>query len=117
MALSDKSRFDTFIGVLLGAVAAAHVAMTLLVPDLAAKFQLGDRAWDRTEKLDALLRADGLDAVLAALFHNGAPGDYILFWPSYAAFGPAGVIVQNMALLLIGLWFLYRIGVTYFPCP
>ncbi|MGI9388270.1 MAG: ArnT family glycosyltransferase, partial [Methyloligellaceae bacterium] len=107
-------RFDPFMAALLVLVAALHAALTLLVPDMGQKFQLGDRAWDRAAKIDQLLGAGDLDAILAALFYNGPPGDYIFFVPAYALFGVPGVIIQNTALLLVGLWFLYRLGETYF---
>jgi hypothetical protein len=108
------ARFDAFIGGFLAIVAAGHIALTLAVPNLAEKFQLGDRAGDRLAKLNALLQAPNADAIAAALVYNDSPGDYVLFWPAYSAFGPAGVIAQNLLLLLVGLWFLYRIGVTWF---
>ena len=109
-----RARVDPFIGSLLALVAAAHVALTLAVPNLAEKFQLGDRAADRIVKLDALLSASSADAIIAALVYYSAPGDYVLFLPAYLAFGPAGVIAQSVLLLLVGLWFLYRIGLTWF---
>jgi hypothetical protein len=112
--MSARESFDPFIRRLLAIVAVAHVALAIFVPDLARKFQLGDRAWDRTAKIDALLQTPDLDAAIAMLFYNGAPGDYIFFLPAYAAFGAAGVIAQNIVLLLIGLWFLYRIGRAWF---
>lgn len=110
-------RLDPFIMGLLAFVAALHAALTLLVPDMGAKFQLGDRAWDRSAKIDRLLGAGDLDAILAALFYNGPPGDYIIFVPAYALFGVPGVIIQNTILLLVGLWFLYLLGETYFSRP
>ncbi len=111
--MTARAAFDPFIRAFLSIVAAAHVALVLFVPDMAEKFQLGDRAWDRSAKIDALLRAPDFEAGIAALFYNGAPGDYIFFLPAYAGFGPAGVIAQNIVLLLIGLWFLYRIGLAW----
>ena len=111
---ASLARFDPFIAGFLAIVAAAHIALTLAVPNLAEKFQLGDRAVDRLSKLNALLHAPNADAIAAALVYYDSPGDYILFLPAYLAFGPAGVIAQDLLLLLVGLWFLYRIGVTWF---
>lgn len=112
--MTARTAFDPFIRTLLCVVAAAHAALAIFIPDLAEKFQLGDRAWDRTAKLDALLGASDPSTAIATLFYNGAPGDYVFFLPAYAIFGEEGVIVQNILLLLIGLWFLYRIGITWF---
>ena len=106
--------FDPFIRYFLCVAAAAHAALAFFIPDMAEKFQLGDRAWDRSAKIDALLSASDLNTAIATLFYNGAPGDYVFFLPAYAIFGPAGVIVQNIILLLVGLWFLYRIGLAWF---
>jgi len=111
---TPPARFDAFIAGLLAVVAAAHIALTLAIPHLAEKFLLGDRALDRLTKIDALLKASNADAVVATLVYYDSPGDYVLFFPAYLAFGPAGVIAQNVLLLLLGLWFLYRIGVTWF---
>lgn len=111
---TPPARFDAFIGSLLSIVAAAHMALTLAIPHLAEKFLLGDRALDRLTKIDALLKAPSADAMAAVLIYYDCPGDYLLFVPAYLAFGPAGVIAQNVLLLLLGLWFLYRIGVTWF---
>lgn len=109
-----RTAFDPFIRSLLCVTAAAHAALAIFIPDMAEKFQLGDRAWDRSEKIDALLSASDLNTAIATLFYHGAPGDYVFFLPAYAIFGPAGVIVQNIILLLVGLWFLYRIGLAWF---
>lgn len=113
-AMKRGRAFDPFIGWLLALVAAAHVALAVLVPDTAEKFQLGDRAWDRAAKVVDMLAAHDFQSLLAALYYHSAPGDYVFFLPAYAIFGPAGVIAQNIALSLIGVWFLYRIGTTWF---
>ena len=105
---------DPFIAWFLACVAGLHVTLTLLIPDLPEKFQLGDRAWDRAAKLADILSAHDFNSVLSALYYHGAPGDYLFFLPAYAAFGPVGVITQNIVLLLIGVWFLYRIGMAWF---
>lgn len=106
--------FDGFIVWFLAVVAAAHAALTFAVPNMNQKFQLGDRAWDRSAKLADILSAQDLDAVLAALHYHSAPGDYLFLLPAYAAFGPVGVIAQNIVLLLVGIWFLYRMAMAWF---
>ncbi|MGD9868811.1 MAG: hypothetical protein AB7U38_12500 [Hyphomicrobiales bacterium] len=98
----------------LGLFVAAHAAIFLMLPGLETRFQLGDRAWDRSMKLDALMSQTSLDGVLAILFRYDAPGDYIFFFPAYALFGTPGVIAQNLVLYMIGAWYLYRIAETWF---
>ncbi|MEC9367806.1 MAG: hypothetical protein VX871_03860, partial [Pseudomonadota bacterium] len=105
---------DHFLLWLSGAVVAAHLAIVGLLPGLTERFQLGDRAWDRSAKLDELLAQTNLDGVLAILFRFDAPGDYILFLPAYALAGPAGVIAQNVLLLLVGLYYLHLLCETWF---
>ncbi len=106
--------FDRFIATLLGIVGAAHLALVMALPGLEEKFQLGDRAWDRSAKIDAIMSAKDWNAVVETVFYHSAPGDYLFFLPAYAAFGAAGVILQNIILFLIGVFFLYRIAKELF---
>ncbi len=109
-----RSGFDRFIVVLLAAVALAHLALAVLLPNLEEKFQLGDRAWDRSAKIDAIMTAREWSGVVETVFYHSSPGDYVFFLPAYAGFGAAGVIVQNILLFLAGVYFLYRVGREFF---
>ncbi len=109
-----RAGIDRFIAAVLAVVALAHVGLVLLLPNLEEKFQLGDRAWDRAAKIDAVMAAKDWNGVIEALFYHSSPGDYVFFLPAYAAFGAPGVIAQNIILLLLGTYFLYRIGREFF---
>ena len=106
----DVAGGNILVAWFLSGLALLHTALIFLLPDAAERFMLGDRANDRTIKMDALLSADSLDAFLAVLFRQASPGDYILFAPAYALAGPTGVMLQNTALILLGAWFLYKLA-------
>ena len=112
--MTHRPRSDRFISVLLPALALAHLALVLLLPDLEQKFQLGDRAWDRSAKIDEIMAAKDWSGVVELVFHHSSPGDYIFFLPAYAAFGAPGVIAQNILLFLLGVYFLHRTGREFF---
>ena len=99
---------------LLSLFAAFHVALIFALPDAAERFMLGDRANDRTVKMENLLGADSFDAFLGVLFRQSQPGDYVLFAPAYWLGGPTAVMLQNTALILIGVLFLYRLARLFF---
>lgn len=103
-----------FIVGLVAALTVLHAAIILLLPNGHEKFLLGDRAHDRTAKMQKLLSADGFDGMLAVLVQQASPGDYLLFAPAYALAGPTGVMVQNTILILIGAVFLYKLATMFF---
>lgn len=105
---------DRFIAWVLSTFAAFHVGLVLFMPGAAEKFMLGDRALDRTVKMQNLMSADRLDAFLSVLFRQSSPGDYILFAPAYALAGPTGVMLQNTALIFVGALFLYKLASLFF---
>ena len=112
--MTKAPRFDRFITTLLGVFGVAHVALAALVPNLEEKFQLGDRAWDRSAKIDAIMAAKDWNAVVETVFYYSSPGDYVFFLPAYATLGAPGVIAQNIVLFLVGIYFLYRLGLEVF---
>lgn len=112
-----RSGPDRFIALLLPVVALAHLALVLLLPNLEEKFQLGDRAWDRSAKIDQIMAAKDWNGAVESVFFHSSPGDYVFFLPAYAAFGAPGVIVQNILLFLLGVYFLYRLGREFFSPP
>ena len=112
--MTRRPKSDRFISLLLPAVALAHLALVLALPNLEQKFQLGDRAWDRSAKIDEIMAAKDWSGIVEVVFYHSSPGDYVFFLPAYAAFGAPGVIVQNIVLFLLGVYFLYRIGREFF---
>ncbi len=105
---------DRLVAWVLSTFAAFHVALIAFMPAAAEKFMLGDRANDRSVKMQNLLSADSLDAFFGAVFRQASPGDYILFAPAYALAGPTGVMLQNTALILVGALFLYKLANLFF---
>lgn len=101
---------NSFLVGLVAALTALHAAIILLLPDGHERFLLGDRAHDRTAKMQKLLSADGFEGTLSVLVQQASPGDYVLFAPVYALAGPTGVMVQNTILILIGAVFLYKLA-------
>lgn len=108
-AVAEGKAFG-FIGRLVVAYEVAHLALIFLWPGAATRFMLGDRALDRTHKVETLLDAGSIDDALRTLMAQGAPGDYVLFAPAYGLFGPAGVMLQNLTLAIAGLCCLYRLA-------
>lgn len=104
----------SFMPWLLSLFAVIHVTLIFALPDASERFMLGDRANDRTVKMENLLGTDTLDAFLGVLFQQASPGDYILFAPAYWLGGPTAVMLQNTALILIGILFLYRLARLFF---
>lgn len=112
---SEQARVgNSFMPWLLSLFAAFHVTLIFALPDAAERFMLGDRANDRTVKTENLLGADSFDAFLGVLFRQASPGDYVLFAPAYWLGGPTAVMLQNTALILVGVLFLYRLARLFF---
>src|SRR5690606_35746141 len=101
---------NSFIAWLLSIYAAFHVALVFAMPDAAGRFMLGDRSNDRSVKLQALLDTETWDAFFRTLFHQASPGDYILFAPAWTLGGQTGVMLQNIALIGLGAWFLWKLA-------
>jgi hypothetical protein len=103
-----------FIAWLLSIYATFHIALIFLMPDAAERFMLGDRSNDRSIKLQALLDTESWDAFFRTLFHQASPGDYILFAPAWTLGGPTAVMLQNIALIGLGAWFLWKLAGLFF---
>jgi hypothetical protein len=95
---------------LLASLVLLHLLLLAFVPDGAEKLLIGDRGGSRVVKLDTLLEAQGIDGTLRALHAWGHPGDYVLFAPAYGIGGVYGMTLQSVLLLLVGVWFLYRLA-------
>lgn len=110
----DTSGGDRLIGWLLSLYVSVHVALLIFLPDTIERFMLGDRSNDRRIKLESLMSSDSLDGFLTTLFHQASPGDYVLFAPAWWLAGPTGVILQNIAMIGLGAWFLWRLAKLFF---
>lgn len=108
------TRTGSGLAAFLAALGLFHVALIFLLPDAEQRFMLGDRANDRTVKMETLLSADSADAFFATLFRQASPGDYILFAPAYTLGGPTAVMLQNTVLILLGVWFVYKLAALFF---
>lgn len=100
---------DRFIVIAMAAFLAVHLALTFLMPNVHAKFMLGDRAHDRLAKVERVLGAYDAQNAVAIIVEQGSPGDYILFVPAYGLFGPEGVMLQSIVLYLIAMACLYAL--------
>ena len=115
MPIADSGTTARDIVLVAALAALLHVAIAFLLADPAAAFLLGDRAEDRLRKMAEFAAAGDLPGQLAVLFRIGSPGDYMPFWPAYAAGGYGLVVVMNTALHLVGLVYLYRLATDFFP--
>jgi len=104
----------SFIAWLLSIYAAFHIALVFAMPEVGERFMLGDRSNDRSIKLQALLDTENWDAFFRTLFHQASPGDYILFAPAWSLGGATGVMLQNIALIGLGAWFLWKLAGLFF---
>jgi hypothetical protein len=110
---ADPGTLDPWPLRLLAAFGVLHVLLWLSVPDAHQAMLVGDRAGNRLEVLRAAAAAPLLDEVLAVVYRSGAPGDWILFLPAFAAGGQDGILIQSLVLYALALVLLYRLGAMF----
>ncbi len=92
----------------------AHTVLLVFVNWGGQKALVGDRAAGRLRRIEDLASAGSWDAFIERVFFHGWPGEWLFFMPAYLMGGLTLVVIQNVILFLVGLFFLYRLCESYF---
>jgi 4-amino-4-deoxy-L-arabinose transferase-like glycosyltransferase len=106
------------IAVVLGFAAILHAL--LFAYDLSTNFEAflwGDRSWHRSESLQAFLQAERGHVLATLASGSVGPGEFLLIWPSYVLGGAPGIVLFQIALFLLSVYFVCAIAQRVFPWP
>jgi hypothetical protein len=111
---SFQNKKETYLVLL----AAFLIHISLFAYDVATGFEpllRGDRSFSRLQALVAFDRAP-VGNILSTLVANPViPSEYFAQWVAFAAGGPAGIVIFQIALFLTSVWALCRTVSALFP--